>query len=194
MNDTITNMDELTDAFVDISEEIRIPTSRSVMRDFMKSIGETLVHTCELLTERHPDHPITVQNLNNKLTRDSIRFREVIEIADVHGYSVCFQKKGNGNIVIGNKFSRHEEPRNSTTLPENVMNRIQEGYTAIHGINFETVLIVGENFHLAEQALTPMLQSKKIDRSSKGAVTELGIYANVQGLFDVICYPSSQAV
>jgi hypothetical protein len=34
-----------------------------------------------------------VSNLSNKLQRDSIRFREVVELADVLGYDIVWQKR-----------------------------------------------------------------------------------------------------
>lgn len=184
----INTIEDARDLMIDETKEIRIPSSRTIMRQFMKAIGETLVHTCELLTERNPDHPYTVQNLNNKLTRDSIRFREVIEIADVHGYSVCFQKKGNNKIVVDNKKNKQEIPNDATRL-DYVMSRMDEGFTSVQGINFESILLVGENYQLAENALTPLLQSKKIDRSAKGALAEIALCARIQGMFDVIAYP-----
>ena len=34
-----------------------------------------------------------MSNLSNKLQRDSIRFREVVELADVLGYDIVWQKR-----------------------------------------------------------------------------------------------------
>lgn len=46
----------------------------------------------ELINE-HYNRRDTVQNLSNKLNRDSIRYKEVEEIADLLGYKIEFKSK-----------------------------------------------------------------------------------------------------
>jgi hypothetical protein len=46
----------------------------------------------EIINERYNRHD-TVQNLSNKLNRDSIKYKEVEEIADLLGYKVEFKPK-----------------------------------------------------------------------------------------------------
>ena len=36
----------------------------------------------------------SVSNFSNKLKRDSLRYREVVELADVLGYELVWQRKG----------------------------------------------------------------------------------------------------
>ena len=52
----------------------------------------------EVLERLHDDYgwSDSVSNLSNKLQRDSIRFREVVELADVLGYDLVWQKRKEG--------------------------------------------------------------------------------------------------
>ena len=45
------------------------------------------------MNERHPDEPTTQQNLTNKLARETIKFSEVMEIADILEHDIVFKKR-----------------------------------------------------------------------------------------------------
>ena len=49
----------------------------------------------ELLERLHDDYgwSDSVSNFSNKLARNSLRYREVIELADVLGYDIIWQKR-----------------------------------------------------------------------------------------------------
>ena len=49
----------------------------------------------ELLDRLHDDYgwSDSVSNFSNKLTRNSLRYREAIELADVLGYDLVWQKR-----------------------------------------------------------------------------------------------------
>jgi len=61
--------------------------ARPIIRKFMKDSKHTMVEFCRITDS-------SVQNLNNKLSRNSIRFNEVMQIADVFGYELKFVEKG----------------------------------------------------------------------------------------------------
>ena len=64
-------------------EEIKVMLARKnlSMRKLIEIINE------------HYNRKDTVQNLSNKLNRDSIRYKEVEEIADLLGYKIEFKSK-----------------------------------------------------------------------------------------------------
>ena len=64
-------------------EEIKVMLARKnlSMRKLIEIINE------------HYNRKDTVQNLSNKLNRDSIRYKEVEEIADLLGYKLEFKSK-----------------------------------------------------------------------------------------------------
>ena len=65
------------------------------LKDEIKSYivrkGYTVSSLANLLTEK--GHTTSKQNLNNKLTKETIRYKEILEIADVLGYEIVWKDK-----------------------------------------------------------------------------------------------------
>ena len=56
--------------------------------------GFTMQEVVDLLAEEY-DWSGSVSNLSAKLQRESIRYKEVVELADVLGYDLVWQKRRN---------------------------------------------------------------------------------------------------
>lgn len=54
--------------------------------------GMTMQEVVELLSDEY-GWSSSVSNLSAKLQRESIRYREVVELADVLGYDIVWQKR-----------------------------------------------------------------------------------------------------
>ena len=54
--------------------------------------GMTMQEVVDLLSQEY-DWSDSVSNLSAKLQRESIRYKEVLELADVLGYEIVWQKK-----------------------------------------------------------------------------------------------------
>ena len=54
--------------------------------------GLTMQQVVDLLSDEH-GWSDSVSNLSAKLQRESIRYKEVLELADVLGYEIVWQKK-----------------------------------------------------------------------------------------------------
>lgn len=67
--------------------------TRSKIKSFLASNGVTLTDVVKIMNERHPDEPTTQQNLTNKLARETIKFSEVEEIADILNHEIIFKKR-----------------------------------------------------------------------------------------------------
>jgi len=67
--------------------------TRSIIKSFLASNGVTLTDVVKIMNERHPNEPTTQQNLTNKLARETIKFTEVEEIADILEHDIVFQKR-----------------------------------------------------------------------------------------------------
>ncbi len=67
-------------------------TTRNEIKAQIIRAGFTMQEVCDHL---HDDYgwSDSVSNRSNKLQRDSIRFREVVELADVLGYDIVWQKR-----------------------------------------------------------------------------------------------------
>ena len=64
--------------------------TRQKIKSFLAMNGYTLKEIVEKMNTNHPDTPTTAQNITNKLARETIKFSEVVEIAELLGYSVEF--------------------------------------------------------------------------------------------------------
>ena len=66
--------------------------TRNEIKAYIVRAGFTMQ---ELLERLHDDYgwSDSISNLSAKLQRESIRYREVIELADVLGYDIVWQKR-----------------------------------------------------------------------------------------------------
>lgn len=68
---------------MNLKEEIKILLIKSEM---------SMTELVKRLNEKHNRND-TVQNLNGKLTRETIKYTEILEIADILGYEIKWQSK-----------------------------------------------------------------------------------------------------
>lgn len=68
-------------------------TIRNEIKAYIAAAGWSLADIVAEMNRRHPEEkPTTSQNISNKLTRGTIKYSEVEEIADIIGYKVVWQK------------------------------------------------------------------------------------------------------
>ena len=65
---------------------------RNEIKSYIVRQGMTMQEVVDLLRDEH-DWSDSVSNLSNKLQRESIRYKEVVELADVLGYDLIWQKR-----------------------------------------------------------------------------------------------------
>ena len=65
---------------------------RNEIKAYIVRQGMTMQEVVDLLRDEH-DWSDSVSNLSNKLQRESIRYKEVVELADVLGYDLIWQKR-----------------------------------------------------------------------------------------------------
>lgn len=63
---------------------------RLIIKSMLREQHMTLAELVRRYNILHPDTPTTPQNLSNKLSRDSLRFREFLDIIELCGYSISF--------------------------------------------------------------------------------------------------------
>lgn len=77
---------------------------KQMIRKYLIKENKTFVDIISLINKnRSEDNKISKQNLNNKLTRGTIKYSEVLEIADALGYQILWQKKTTDSVEIKNK-------------------------------------------------------------------------------------------
>ncbi|KPN97750.1 hypothetical protein [Lysinibacillus sp. ZYM-1] len=69
-------------------------TIKNEIKSYISSSGWTLTEIVNKMNENLPDDKkTTVQNISNKLTRGTIKYSEVKEIADIIGMNIVWNKK-----------------------------------------------------------------------------------------------------
>lgn len=67
---------------------------RNEIKSYIAASGWSLVDIVAKMNEsRSEDEQTTPQNISNKLTRGTIKYSEVKEIAEIIGYNVVWEKK-----------------------------------------------------------------------------------------------------
>ena len=73
--------------------EKQLLSIRNEIKSYISKSGWTLTQIVDILNKRHPDSPTTTQNISNKLSRGTIKYAEVKEIADIIGYQIEWLNK-----------------------------------------------------------------------------------------------------
>lgn len=67
---------------------------RNCIKSKIAESGFLLGQVVEELNKKY-DRKDTIQNLSNKLVRGTIKYKEVLEIAEIIGYDIVWHKKNN---------------------------------------------------------------------------------------------------
>ena len=67
-------------------------TCRNEIKSYITREGMTMTEVVELLADEH-GWSSSVPNLSSKLRRGSLRYTEAVELADVLGYDLVWQKR-----------------------------------------------------------------------------------------------------
>ncbi|WP_313757156.1 LLM class flavin-dependent oxidoreductase [Tissierella sp.] len=65
---------------------------KNEIKSYIVKSGYTMTEIIEMVNKKY-NKTDTVQNLSNKLTRGTIRYNEVLEIADICGYNIEWIEK-----------------------------------------------------------------------------------------------------
>lgn len=147
--------------------------TRMLMKMLLKDSGLSLTKAVKKLNEIHPEHKTTTQNISNKLARDTLKFQEFRELAEVCGYQIALNKIGQTHL---------KQPK-TKEANKTYNDLLIDGYADCESVNFDLIIIAGAN---AEQA------AKWIKENSDEELNEtqeimLMIAANRQ--FGVNCKP-----
>ena len=75
-----------------------MPSKKTCIRNHVKAMialqGWTLTRVVQKINERHPEtNCTTVQNISNKLTRGTIKYSEILEIAEIIGVDISWNPR-----------------------------------------------------------------------------------------------------
>lgn len=152
---------------------------RKKIKAFIASNGTTLKEVVQLMNEKYPDNPITAQNITNKLARETIKFTEVMEIAEVLGYSLEFIPQKGRKYYISDDEEKHGINMFMDIDDENII--------AIPGENFGTIVVAGVNATAAVQWLQPQIKGASRSR-------EILLENEARRRFDVIVHATNDHI
>ena len=91
---------------------------RNEIKSYIAASGWTLVDIVAKMNEsRSESEQTTPQNITNKLTRGTIKYSEVKEIAEIIGFKVVWEKTGIvGGVTHDKTYSRKVESRSDSRL------------------------------------------------------------------------------
>lgn len=130
--------------------------TRQKIKSFLAMNGCTLKEVVEKMNANHPDTPTTAQNITNKLARETIKFSEVVEIAELLGYSVEFIPRNRKMY-----FPVSEERNNKL---EQIAVKAEEDVIKIPSPNFDETIIYGTN---AQAAADQLMKQPTLSKSAE---------------------------
>lgn len=65
---------------------------RNDIKALLAKHGRTLTSVVQEMNNRHPNNKTTIQNVSNKLSRGTIKYSEVIEIAEIVGCQIAWKR------------------------------------------------------------------------------------------------------
>ena len=73
---------------------MEITSIRNEVKAQIARSGWTLTNIVKEMNARRPvDEQTTTQNISNKLSRGTIKYSEILEIADIIGYRIIWEEK-----------------------------------------------------------------------------------------------------
>lgn len=89
--------------------------TKRVIKEFLNNAGLSMKQMIDILNEVNPDAQTTTQNFSNKLAKETLRLKEVLQILDACGYELTIQKIGGEPTQINTADSNDEYLANTIT-------------------------------------------------------------------------------
>lgn len=145
--------------------------TRQKIKAFLAMNGYTLKEVIKKINELHPEKPTTTQNITNKLARETIKFTEVVEIADILGYTVEFIPKTDSKKIYFPATEEHIENIKQISA------MADEDMLKIPSCNFGETIIYGKNAASAAEYLLNQQDLSKAD--------EMMLHQEIKKIFNV---------
>lgn len=146
-----------------------------LLKLLLKKCGSNLKKVVNILNDKNPEHKSSPQNLSNKLSNDTLRVKEFLQIIDNLGYSISF--------YINVDVKEQETDSKNCNFDDSVSDLILKGYSSCNSVNFKQIVIVGENAIIASIEL-----DKKI-KNNMSILDETMAMIDVNNTFNVKCIP-----
>lgn len=136
------------------------------------------ISMAELVRRRnalHPDDKTTPQNLSNKLSRDSLKLAEFIELVNIAGFTMVFEEvEKNTQLVDLQGKPLRSKPDEPETAKEPIAEKsktftdlLMDGYCEIKAINFKSAIVAGARCEEAAKWIEANLKEFDYDETQE---------------------------
>lgn len=158
----------------------KIEESTNISYDLMKQVCYSAeISLAELVRRRnalHPDDKTTPQNLSNKLSRDSLKLAEFMELVNCAGFNMVFEEKEEDNkglVDLQGKPLR-SKPDEPETTKEPIAEKsktftdlLMDGYCEVKAINFKSAIVAGARCEEAAKWIEANLKEFDYDETQE---------------------------
>lgn len=136
------------------------------------------ISLAELVRRRnalHPDDKTTPQNLSNKLSRDSLKLAEFIELVNIAGFTMVFEEvEKNTQLVDLQGKPLRSNPDEPETAKEPIAEKSKtftdlliDGYCEVKAINFKSAIVAGAKCEEAAKWIEANLKEFDYDETQE---------------------------
>lgn len=166
---------------IDFTRDMELNNDDSIayflVKRLIKEAGLNITKVVRMINDAHPEHKSTTQNFCNKLSRDTLKVSELLDVLKMCGYNVVFEKIGS---------EEKKKPQPETKTEKTYTELLLEGYADCKSVNFQSILIAGAKAQEAAQWIIDNLDNE----FSETQEIMLLIAANRQ--FGVNCKPIAE--
>ena len=169
--------------------------TKIALKMMLSDAGLSLTKAVKAMNEKYPDEKTTTQNISIKLSRDTIKFSEMVKLAEICGYNISFDRIGKKKST---SRSTADYEKSDEVKPIRIKNKTEqhgnksfselaiEGYAECQSVNFKNIIIVGQNAETAARWISDNQDSEMNETQE----IMLLLAANRQ--FKVNCKPISK--
>lgn len=150
--------------------------SYNLIKKLCHSAEISMAELVKRRNELHPNDKTTPQNLSNKLSRDSLKLSEFIELANCAGFKMIFEEIEKDNRLLdlqGNPLTSesHKEPEEKATIEQEKQKTFTElltdGFCEVQSQNFESAIVAGTKCEKAARWIEANLKEFDYDETQE---------------------------
>ncbi len=180
-------------------DETKTNYIRAIFRELMHRRNISLRELIDEYNKIFPEHTTTSQNISNKLTRDAMKFRDVVELAEAMGYDIAFvEKDGLTRVNPADSTETDDDPPRITPKVDSMQiemmprldyhddslnSAVAQGFEMVEGFNFKKILVAGE------RALEASFWIKEYIEDGMTELEEMTVLMTASQLFDIVAKP-----
>lgn len=132
----------------------------------------TMAELVRRRNELHPTDKTTPQNLSNKLSRDSLKLAEFIELVNCAGFNMVFEEKEDNKGLVdlqGNPLKAETKSNvdSESPKPKSFTDLAMDGFCEVKSINFKSAIVAGARCEDAAKWIEDNLKEFNYDETQE---------------------------